>query len=381
MRLPHFIKDYTFFRYGVIGVLGTIIDVGLLYIFVEYGHLHLLAAATLSFFCAVCNNFFFNKFWTFKNKEKNAVRQYIKFFTTACVGLLLNNLFLSLFVYTLHIWYIFSKLITSGIVFFWNFFINKFWTFASYHIEKNTIEESPRYDLSIIIPALNEEKNIVRMLSDVLTFFQTRPETFHIIVVDDGSTDSTAYQVELARKKNPHISCIRLDKNYGKGYAIKMGVMRSQGTYILFADADGSTPFEECEKLFTALQENDIAIGSRYLSQSTIRIKQPWYRILLGRVGNKLIQLFLLKGINDTQCGFKAFTFKAAKDIFPRQTIHHWGFDMEILTLAKHMGYSIKEIPVSWHNRNESRFRPIQDAHRTLRDLITIKWNLLTKKY
>ncbi len=385
MQIPHFIRDLSILRYGMVGVVGTIIDVGLLYLLVEFAHFPILSAATLSFCAAVANNFFMNKYWTFKNREKKSLRQSLKFLATALVGLALNNLILSLLIFVFHIWYVFAKLITSGIVFFWNFSANKFWTFASYVIARPELPAglTPTHDISIVIPALNEEENIARMFDEIKRFFSQRQNlSYEVIVVDDGSTDSTQQIVNEYIKANPHITLIPLEKNFGKGYAVQQGVLKSRGNIVLFTDTDGSTPLQEFEKLLSSFSpDTHIVIGSRYLPASSIVRKQPWYRIALGRVGNKLIQLVLLSGIVDTQCGFKAFSFEAAHRIFPKQKIHRWGFDMEILTLGRHMNYHIQEIPVSWHDMSKSRLRPIRDAHRTLRDLCIIKWNLLTKKY
>ncbi len=157
--------------------------------------------------------------------------------------------------------------------------------------------------------------------------------------------------------------------------------MAARGRYILFTDADNSTPIEELAGFLPQMQRADVAIGSRYLSESKVHIKQPWYRIAIGRIANFLIQLFLVDGIRDTQCGFKLFRHHAAKDIFSRMKVEGFGFDMEALTLAELLGYSVRELPVDWYNSDSSRVRPLKDTFRTFKDLVFIKLNVWTGKY
>jgi dolichyl-phosphate beta-glucosyltransferase len=239
---------------------------------------------------------------------------------------------------------------------------------------KNTL--SPKF--SIIIPSYNEENRIKSTLLLVDDYLISNNIDAEIIVVSDGSSDKTEFIVDELRKKIRNLQLIRYSKNNGKGYAVKIGVENSRGEYILFLDADNSTPIEELDVLYKKLIEtkSQIAIGSRYLSKSNVKIKQPKYRIALGRLGNMLVRFFLIPGIKDTQCGFKMFTQKSAQDIFSQQKIKRFGFDIEALVIAKHLGYKIVEVPVSWFNSAESRVRPVRDALRTLRDLIYIKLNL-----
>lgn len=237
--------------------------------------------------------------------------------------------------------------------------------------------------ISIIIPAYNEADRIKNTLLKVRDYIENRNLNAEIIVVNDGSTDLTAFIVESEKNKIKNLSLLNYEQNRGKGYAIRKGIEAARGQYILFTDADNSTPIEQLHNLLTALQSNkgDIAIGSRYLPNSSIKIKQPLYRILIGRLGNIVIRFLLIKGIYDTQCGFKLFKHAVAKKIFQKQKITRWGFDIEALTIAKMLNYKIIEIPVSWFNSNTSRLRPIRDSFRTLRELISIKFNLLRGKY
>ncbi len=371
---------YTFFKYSVVGVSGTLVDLGTLYIFVEYLHIPVLISTAFSFILAVINNFILNKYWTFQNKSANLRKQFIKFLIVSVIGLVLTELFMALFVYVLGIWYLLSKLCTSAIVLIWNFLGNKHWTFKDRFPKANYLESYP-FDLTLIVPAFNEEKRITATLQSIDQFFRKNQISREIIVVDDGSKDNTVGVVKRLSREISDLSVVHYDTNMGKGYAVRQGVEHSRGKYILFTDADNSTPIDECEKLLPLLEKHQVAIGSRYISGSDIKIKQPAYRIILGRLGNALIQFFLLDGIKDTQCGFKAFQHNAAKEIFSRMKINRWGFDMEVLVIARLLTYSIREIPVSWYNSSESRVRPLRDAVNTLKELIIIKLNLWGGRY
>ena len=230
----------------------------------------------------------------------------------------------------------------------------------------------------------NEEREVGPVVMNAVRYLRERWTDAEIIVVDDGSTDATAEHLRSLILTYPMVRTITHNQNRGKGASVRDGVRAAKGALILFMDADGSTPIESFDAFVPCLGKTaDIVIGSRYLKESLILRKQPWYRIMLGRIGNLVIQLVLLEQIRDTQCGFKAFTHEAGRALFEKSVIDRWGFDTEILALAQHMGYSIKEIPVQWHDSvaRKSRLRPIRDAHRTLRDLIRIKYNILAKRY
>ncbi len=220
--------------------------------------------------------------------------------------------------------------------------------------------------LSVIIPAYNEDKRIVKTLESVKNYLKNHDS--EIIVVDDGSTDTTSI-----------FSQISYPKNMGKGYAIKKGVEKALGDLILFIDADNSTPIEEIEKLLKV--DADIVIGSRYLPESNIEKKQSLLRILIGRLGNFVIALLVVKNIKDTQCGFKLFKKNVAKELFEELETYRFGFDIEILARAQKKGLKIVEIPITWLHNSNSRVRPIRDAAKTFSDLIKIWWCLtFTKK-
>ncbi len=369
-----------FFKYAVVGCIGTALDLGTLYIFVGLLHLHLLLSTAMSFVLAVINNFLLNKYWTFQNKSANIRKQFIKFLIVSVLGLFLTEACMAFFVYVLNIWYMAAKLITSGLVLAWNFLANKYWTFKDriFYIPKI---EKYDYDVSIIIPAYNEEGRIEATLRAIHRFFHGKPLTRQVIVVNDGSRDNTAEVLDVLREEITDLTVISNSPNRGKGYAVKKGVEASRGEYILFADADNATPIEEFEKFYPLLKNNKVVIGSRYLSESNVVVGQPWYRVLIGRIGNMLIQFLLLEGVRDTQCGFKAFQHEAAREIFSRMRINGFGFDIEILSIARLLNFPVREVPVSWFNSSESRIRPLRDAIRTFGELVYIKLNLWGGRY
>lgn len=238
--------------------------------------------------------------------------------------------------------------------------------------------------ISIVVPAYNEEKNISSALNAIYSFLGARECVFEVIVVDDGSADGTVLCVRELQQMYPRLMLICCGANRGKGYAVRKGMKLARHDIIFFIDADGSTPIKELPKFLDAHAHGaDIAIGSRYIRDSTITVKQPLYRVFLGRCGNLLIQLLLLPGIRDTQCGFKSFTRTATQRLTQLQTINRWGFDMELLVLGRLFNYRIVEIPVTWQDatNRQSRFRPLKDAHRTLTELFRIKHNLRTGIY
>lgn len=244
--------------------------------------------------------------------------------------------------------------------------------------------------LSVIIPSYNEETRLPNTLNNAVQFLSQKPFQSEIIVVDDGSQDQT-FQIAssfLSSQNSPNqtisYQIIKNSKNLGKGQSIRNGVAKARGLLILFTDADDSTPIEELDKFIPLMKpqgKNDIVIGSRHLKESSILVHQPWHRKLLGRSANLLIQLLLLPGITDTQCGFKLFNANIAKDLFAKTFLPRWGFDMEILFLARKMGYQILEVPVTWLNSSTSRLRPVKDGLKTLKELLEIKLNNWQDRY
>jgi dolichyl-phosphate beta-glucosyltransferase len=375
-------KSKQFIKYCLVGGVNTFIDIGALYVFVEYLKIDVITASVFSFIIAVANSFLMNKLWTFRNKSTNYRKQFIKFFIVSVIGLGVNTIFMFTLVNLLSIWYILSKVITSFVVLTWNFLVNKFWTFRLFQQNIEILKNFEK-DLSIIVPAYNEEKRIGKTILAISDYITTRKIKAEIIVVDDGSKDKTAQVVNNLSKKITNLRLVSYQPNRGKGFAVKKGVEESRSKLILFTDADGSTPIEEYENLKNSLDKtsSDIAIGSRYMAESNVKIKQPFSRIMIGRVGNFLIRIFLIENIRDTQCGFKLFKHTAAKNIFHFQKVKRFAFDMEALTIANHLGYKIVEIPVTWSDSTDSRLRPVRDSIRTLKDLIFIKLNLLSGRY
>jgi dolichyl-phosphate beta-glucosyltransferase len=231
--------------------------------------------------------------------------------------------------------------------------------------------------ISVIIPAYNEEHRLPLSLERIHRYLSKLAFQFEIVIVDDCSRDRT---VEIAERfcRAKHVGTVlRNSENRGKGFSVKRGVLEARGEYILFSDADLSTPIEELEKLLQLLTEEicDIAIASRALRDSDIRVFQPWYRWGMGNAFNTLVQMLAVKGFKDTQCGFKCFKRDAAMRIFPQQQLTGFAFDVEILYIAQKAGYVIKEVPVSWINSPDSRVHIVLDSARMLLDVIRIRLN------
>ncbi len=232
-----------------------------------------------------------------------------------------------------------------------------------------------KVDLSIVIPAYNEEKRVLGTLSRIIDYFKNRSEVYEIIVVNDGSIDKTKELIENFSKNN-NIKLISYEPNRGKGFAVRTGVLNSKGELILFTDADLATPIEEYEKLLSYIRNGyDIAIGSRALKESKIVIHQPFYREIAGKAFNKVVQLLTVKGINDTQCGFKLFKGDVGREIFSRCKLNGFSFDIEFLFYAKKLNYKIIEVPVIWIHQERSKVKLLRDGFRMLLDLILIRLN------
>lgn len=226
--------------------------------------------------------------------------------------------------------------------------------------------------LSIIIPAYNEESRLPNTLREIQNCINKQSYKTEVLVVDDGSTDGTVQAVKDIAQKFPQLRLIENEVNKGKGGVVRQGMLSAKGDWRLFADADNSTPICQVEKLLKETENYEVIIGSRYLKADSIKIKQPWKRRVLSRTGNLLVQMLLLPGIKDTQCGFKLFSADAAEKIFEKQTMTGWAFDMEVLTIAKKLGYQIKEVPVDWFDVANSRLRAFRSAVKSLRDVFLI---------
>ncbi|MFN3639089.1 MAG: dolichyl-phosphate beta-glucosyltransferase [Chloroherpetonaceae bacterium] len=230
--------------------------------------------------------------------------------------------------------------------------------------------------ISIIIPAFNEEKRIEASLQEVTLFLPKHFLDWEVIVVDDGSMDRTAEIVRRFEHTSPNsrLTLEILPENMGKGAAVKHGVMQAKGKIILFMDADLSTPLTEIAKVVEALEQGaDVAIGSRGQPDSNIVRHQPFYRETMGKIFNRIVRMLVIDGIRDTQCGFKAFRHQVAKEIFARVETTHFGFDVEVLLWARKLGFSVKEVGVTWINSPNSRVSPIKDSLKMLVGLFAIK--------
>ena len=225
--------------------------------------------------------------------------------------------------------------------------------------------------LSIIIPAYNEEKLIRETVSQFVSYLEGKRYSWEIIVVDDGSGDKTSEIVKSIT--NPNIRLVTLKKNQGKGAALKAGFLKAKGEYQIFSDADLSVPIEVIEPFMQKLKGYDVVIASRRVKGAEIKLHQPWLRENMGRVFTVLTQILTGSAVVDFTCGFKGFSKNAANEIFGRSLISRWAYDAEIVFLAEKKGFKILQQPVSWINRKDTRVRLNKVVFESLRDLLRIR--------
>ncbi len=243
-----------------------------------------------------------------------------------------------------------------------------------------SVVQYPRF--SIIIPAYNESARIPATLESVVACIREQRWQAEVLVVNDGSTDSTAQLVRDFGLRAPEVRLLENPGNRGKGYSVRAGVLQAQGDIVMFTDSDLSAPIEEAERLFAAISNGaDIAIGSRWLESGRQTQRQPLYRQLFGRCFNLVCRMVMNLPFADTQCGFKAFTRSAAQTVFQLQTIERWGFDPEILFIALKRGFRVVEVPVSWAHDERSRMSYLKDGLQMLKELAIVRWNALTGRY
>jgi dolichyl-phosphate beta-glucosyltransferase len=237
-------------------------------------------------------------------------------------------------------------------------------------------------ELSIIIPAYNEESLILSTLDCLQSYLSARPESYEIIVIDDGSQDRTVESVRQLQKSNGHIRLVIHPQNRGKGFSIQRGVMESRGQIIIFTDADLPYELNAIDGFLQAFRDGcDLAIGSRVLPGSEVR-GVPMLRYVAGQVFSWMVQAVLFQGLPDTQCGFKSFRADAAKEIFRRITIGGFGFDVEMLFIARKRKYTIRPVPVHMiEHRQRSRVRLLKDSFTMFANLFMVRWNDLQGKY
>lgn len=236
--------------------------------------------------------------------------------------------------------------------------------------------------LSIVIPAYNESSRLVPTLERIREYLSAQDYAAEVIVVSDGSTDATA---AVARDWCPPgfpLAVIDRKQNRGKGYSVREGGAAAAGELVLFSDADLSTPIEEFEKFRSRLAGGAaVVIGSRNLSGADLEIRQPFYRRVMGRVFNLVVKTFAVGGIADTQCGFKCFAAEAFAAIASRCLIDGFSFDVEMLFLARRLGFKIEEVPVRWLNAEGSTVSPVRDSIRMFFDVVRVRWNHLCGRY
>jgi glycosyltransferase involved in cell wall biosynthesis len=240
---------------------------------------------------------------------------------------------------------------------------------------------SPLPDLSIVIPAYNEELRLPATLERIAAYLVASGRVAEVLVVDDGSKDGTAAVAEYFQVKIPTLRVVSNGINRGKGYSVRHGVQEARGHVALFTDADLSAPIEEAGKLIDALETNDVAIGSRAMDRSLITVHESPFREFAGIIFNKIVRSILWLPFVDTQCGFKAFRRERCGVIFEQQTIERFGFDPELLYLARHHGLRTVEIPVSWGHSQVTKVSMLHDSIQMFIDVFKIRWNSLRGRY
>lgn len=235
--------------------------------------------------------------------------------------------------------------------------------------------------LSIIIPSFNEELRLPATLEKVARFIRTEQPNTEVLVVDDGSTDRTAAMAETFREQIPQLRVLSNGRNRGKGFSVRHGSLEARGEVILFTDADLSAPIEEADKLLVALKSCDVAIGSRAVNRKLIEVRQSLFREFSGIIFNKIVRIILRLPFVDTQCGFKAFRRKPCRIIFEQQTIERFGFDPELLYLARHHGLSTQEVAVRWAHSPATKVSMMKDSVQMFLDVVIIRWNAIRGRY
>lgn len=229
--------------------------------------------------------------------------------------------------------------------------------------------------LSVVVPAYNEEARIGRTLEKAVEYLESEPYSWDMIVVSDGSSDKTDSLVQAFAETHPNVRLISYKPNRGKGNAVRVGMLAATGERVLFMDADMATPPEETAKVLEHLEKGaDVVIGSRPLKESQLEVRQPFHREAFGRMSNAIVQLVGVRGIKDTQCGFKLFTQHASREIFSRCKFKGFSFDMEVLMIARDLGLKIDEVPIRWSDQEGSKVVLWRDAPKVLSDLFRMRF-------
>ena len=235
--------------------------------------------------------------------------------------------------------------------------------------------------LSIVIPAFNEEKRLPGTLERIAGYINASGRATEVLVVDDGSVDGTAGVAESFREKLPDLRVISNGRNRGKGYSVRHGFTESRGEIVLFTDADLSAPIEEADKLLAKMDGYEVAIGSRAVNRELIEVHESKFRELAGIIFNRIVRLVLRLPFVDTQCGFKAFRREKCGIIFEQQTIERFGFDPELLYLARHHGQRTAEVAVRWAHSPATKVNMLRDSVQMFLDVVIIRWNALRGRY
>ncbi|HEY9680703.1 MAG TPA: dolichyl-phosphate beta-glucosyltransferase [Oculatellaceae cyanobacterium] len=237
-------------------------------------------------------------------------------------------------------------------------------------------------EISVVIPAYNEQKRLPSTLQSVHGYLTSKNYDFEIIIVNDGSSDGTVDTVQEFAKHHEGVRLISYTQNQGKGYAVRQGMLAANGDKVLFNDADGSSPIYELEKLSASLQKGfGVAIGSRAKQDASRTVNALAYRKFMGNFFNFIVQSLLLKGIQDSQCGFKMFTHEATQSIFSVAKENGFAFDVEILHVARMRGYKIDEVPINWTNVDGSKVNLVLDSSKMFMDVVKIKLRSLFGAY
>ena len=237
-------------------------------------------------------------------------------------------------------------------------------------------EQEQVIDLSVVIPAYNEQQRLPATLAEIIDVLAAKKISYEIIVVDDGSSDETCDVTNHFEQAHQQIKLIQLEKNYGKGQAVKKGVLQARGKQVMFCDADGAVSFKEVDRLLAAFLESgaEVIIGSRAKGSERTLVQANQLRKFLGRVYNRFVNILILSHIDDTQCGFKLFSAPAARFLFSKQRLTGYSFDVEILYLARQAGLKIEEVPVNWNEVPGSKVNLVIDSLKMLRDIFYLRF-------
>ncbi|HEX8917422.1 MAG TPA: dolichyl-phosphate beta-glucosyltransferase [Chloroflexota bacterium] len=235
----------------------------------------------------------------------------------------------------------------------------------------HTDDANPTPYLSVVIPAFNEERRLPDTLDRLEAYLRLQAYSWEIVVVANGCSDRTEDVAKSATEQNDAIRLVSL-RDRGKGLASKAGALRSRGEIIFLCDADLSMPPETIEQFLEAIRSCDLVAGSRE-APGAHRYDEPWHRHLMGRVFNRVVQILLIPGVRDTQCGFKALRHRAARELFGQQTIVGWGFDVELLYLARKYGFTVRELPIEWYFDSDTRVRPGVDSLRMFGEVLYVR--------